>query len=56
MTMIDFFDRTRIINLASRSDRREETDAEFAKYGFPDTHRKSGLLSSVLSSVSRRVS
>ena len=35
MNMIDFFDRTRIINLASRGDRREETDAEFAKYGFP---------------------
>jgi hypothetical protein len=40
MNVIDFFDRTRIINLASRSDRRAETDAEFAKYGFQTRTKK----------------
>ncbi len=35
MNLFEYFDRTRIVNLASRDDRRKETKAEFARYGFP---------------------
>lgn len=33
--LLDFFDRVRIINLPSRTDRRQETESEFAAQGFP---------------------
>lgn len=35
MNIIEYFDRTRIINLAARNDRREETELEFKRFGFP---------------------
>ena len=33
--IMDFFDRVQIINLHSRKDRRQETELEFSRYGFP---------------------
>jgi glycosyl transferase family 25 len=35
MSFIDYFDQVKIINMASRTDRRMETEAEFARYQFP---------------------
>ncbi len=35
MGLFEYFDRTRIVNLAFRDDRRVETEEEFARYGFP---------------------
>lgn len=35
MNVIDYFDRARIVNIASRTDRRRETIDEFARNGFP---------------------
>lgn len=35
MSLFDYFDRARIINLPARADRREETKEEFSRYDFP---------------------
>lgn len=35
MSFIDYFDQTRIINMASRTDRRRETEEEFLRYQLP---------------------
>lgn len=47
MNIIDFFDRTQIINLASRADRRRETETEFAQLGFPIHTEKVGFFSAI---------
>ncbi|MBH3413404.1 MULTISPECIES: glycosyltransferase family 25 protein [Pseudomonas] len=47
MNVIDFFDRTRIINIPSRTDRREETEAEFARNGFHIDDEKIGFFPAV---------
>lgn len=40
MSFLEYFDHVRIINVASRDDRRAETRSEFARYGFAiDTDR-----------------
>jgi len=35
MNIIEYFDRTQIVSLAKRTDRRVETQNEFNKFGFP---------------------
>ncbi|MGS2718063.1 glycosyltransferase family 25 protein [Eionea flava] len=35
MSFIDYFDQTRIINMKSRTDRRQETEEEFQRYQLP---------------------
>ncbi len=40
MTIIDYFDRTSIINLPERSDRRSETIDEFKRIGWPIKNEK----------------
>ncbi len=38
--LIDFFDRTQIVNLPTRKDRQRETIVEFKKYAFPIQNEK----------------
>lgn len=47
MSIIEFFDRVRIINLSSRKDRRQETESEFKRYGFPINTEKVGFFDAV---------
>ncbi|WP_060513497.1 glycosyltransferase family 25 protein [Pseudomonas sp. NBRC 111124] len=47
MNVIDYFDRTRIINIPSRTDRRLETEAEFARNGFQIDEQKIGFFPAV---------
>jgi hypothetical protein len=47
MNMIDYFDRTRIINIPSRKDRRLETVEEFTRHGFHFDERKIGFFEAV---------
>jgi hypothetical protein len=47
MNVTDYFDRARIINIASRKDRRVETVQEFARNGFPFDHEKVSFFQAV---------
>ena len=47
MNVIDYFDRARIINIASRKDRRLETEEEFARNGFHIDDEKVGFFKAV---------
>lgn len=47
MNVIDYFDRTRIINIPYRTDRRVETEAEFARNGFHIDDDKIGFFAAV---------
>ncbi|HDS1681994.1 TPA: glycosyltransferase family 25 protein [Pseudomonas putida] len=51
MNVIDYFDRTRIINIPSRTDRRVETEAEFARNGFQIDDEKIGFFPAVTPTV-----
>ena len=45
MTIIDYFDRTSIINLPERADRRAETRDEFRRAGWPIENNKADFFS-----------
>ena len=47
VTVIDHFDRTEIINMTSRLDRRRETEDEFAQHGFPINTEKSRFFEAI---------
>ncbi|CAM3869734.1 Glycosyltransferase 25 family member [Pseudomonas reidholzensis] len=47
MDVVDYFDRARIINIASRTDRRSETLDEFARNGFHLDNDKVGFFEAV---------
>jgi hypothetical protein len=47
MNVIDYFDRAKIINIASRKDRRLETEEEFARNGFHIDDEKVGFFKAV---------
>ncbi|HAB02669.1 MAG TPA: LPS biosynthesis glycosyltransferase [Pseudomonas sp.] len=47
MNVIEYFDRTRIINIPARTDRRQETTAEFARHGFALDNEKIGFYAAV---------
>ena len=45
--IMEFFDRVQIINLHSRKDRRQETELEFKRYGFPINTEKVGFFDAI---------
>lgn len=47
MNVIEYFDRARIINMASRKDRRLETEEEFARNGFGIDGEKTGFFKAI---------
>lgn len=52
MNVIDYFDRARIINIASRKDRRSETEEEFDRNGFHIDDEKIGFFDAITPSTS----
>jgi len=49
MTIIDYFDRTAIINLPERADRRAETREEFKRIGWPIETQKADFFTAIRS-------
>ena len=47
MNIFEYFDLTQIVNLPSRKDRRQETELEFKKYGFPINVKKSSFFKAI---------
>ena len=47
MTIIDYFDRTSIINLPERADRRKETREEFKRIGWPIENEKADFFPAI---------
>lgn len=45
--IMEFFARVQIINLHSRKDRRQETELEFKRYGFPINTKKVGFFDAI---------
>jgi GR25 family glycosyltransferase involved in LPS biosynthesis len=47
MSFLDYFDQVKIINMPSRTDRRMETEAEFARYQLPINTDKNSFFNAI---------